>query len=266
MIKLCERAGALGRPVAEMGVYMSHTAQVSGGADFSQFGETETVELSKLQRYASGALARSWAAIPHVTHHDEIDVTGLEALRKKTNTGLDKAHKITPVVILIKALADALAAFPQFNASLGSRPGELVLKKYFNIGVAVDTSQGLLVPVVRDVDRKGFGELAGEISELAERARKKGLPMADMSGGCMTLTSLGHIGGTGFTPIINLPEVAILGVTSMQERPFPGPDGDVRWHKVLPVSLSYDHRVINGADAARFVRHLGSYLASLDSL
>jgi pyruvate dehydrogenase E2 component (dihydrolipoamide acetyltransferase) len=158
-------------------------------------------------------------------------------------------------------LADALKQFPQFNASLDPKAGELVLKKYVHIGVAVDTPGGLLVPVIQNCDTKSVAEIATEVQVMSEKARAKGLGMAEMSGGCITLTSLGHIGGTGFTPIVNAPEVAILGVTRARPVATPGPEGQVVWRQMLPLSLSYDHRVINGADAARFVRFVADRLA-----
>ena len=166
--------------------------------------------------------------------------------------------------LLVKALADGLAAFPQFNASLDPASATLTLKKYVHVGVAVDTPGGLLVPVIRDCDRKSVTQIAEEIVALSEKARTKGLSMAEMSGGCITLTSLGHIGGTGFTPIVNAPEVAILGVTRARPVPVPAGDGGIAWRQMLPLSLSYDHRVINGADAARFCRFIADRLASAE--
>jgi pyruvate dehydrogenase E2 component (dihydrolipoamide acetyltransferase) len=165
------------------------------------------------------------------------------------------------VPLLVKILADGLREFPQFNTAIDPAAGTLVLKKYINIGVAVDTQGGLLVPVIRSADSKTLDEIAAEITALSEKARSKGLPMGDMSGGCITLTSLGHIGGTSFTPIVNAPEVAILGVTRARMVATPGPAGEVVWRQILPLSLSYDHRVINGADAARFVRFIAQRLA-----
>jgi pyruvate dehydrogenase E2 component (dihydrolipoamide acetyltransferase) len=232
--------------------------------DFSAFGEVETRPLGKMQKIIAAFLGRNWVAIPHVTHNDEADITALEEARKAFNaTG---GAKLTMVPLLVKALADGLAAFPQFNASLEPASGTLTLKKYVHVGVAVDSPGGLLVPVIRDCDRKSAVGIAEEIATLSEKARTKGLPMAEMSGGCMTLTSLGHIGGTSFTPIVNAPEVAILGVAKAKPVPLPGPDGGIVWRTMLPLSLSYDHRVINGADAARFCRFLADRLASPDLL
>jgi len=228
--------------------------------DFAEFGSVEVRKLGKIQRLVGSFLGRNWVAIPHVTHQDEADVTALEARRSAHNKA--GGDKLTIVPLLVKALADALAAFPQFNASYDAKTGELTLKKYVHVGVAVDTPNGLLVPVIRDSDRKSLDEIAREIESVAAKARTKGLSVAEMSGGCITLTSLGHIGGTAFTPIINAPEVAILGVTRARTVAQPGASGArVVWLQMLPLSLSYDHRVINGADAARFVRFLIDRLA-----
>ncbi|MBB6253298.1 2-oxo acid dehydrogenase subunit E2 [Nitrospirillum iridis] len=227
--------------------------------DHAAFGPVERRPLSRVQQLTGGFLARNWVAIPHVTHNDEADVTALEAARTSWNRD-HPDRKLTLLVPLIKAVAAALAAHPQFNASIENGGKALIFKKYVHIGVAVDTPGGLFVPVIRDCDRKPVTEIAAELSTLSERARTKGLPMADMSGGCFTVTSLGHIGGTTFTPIINAPEVAILGLTRLIDRPAPGEGGAVIWRRMLPLSLSYDHRVINGADAARFTRHVANTL------
>lgn len=228
-------------------------------ADFAAFGPVETRKLSKIQRLVGAFLGRNWVAIPHVTHQDDADVTAMEARRLAHNAA--GGTRLTPVPLLVKAMASALAAYPQFNASLDGGREALVLKRYVHIGVAVDTPNGLLVPVIRDCDQKSVAEIAAEIVALSDKARTKGLAMSEMSGGCMTLTSLGHIGGTGFTPIINAPEVAILGVTRARAVAAPDDQGGVAWRQMLPLSLSYDHRVINGADAARFVRHVAESLA-----
>jgi pyruvate dehydrogenase E2 component (dihydrolipoamide acetyltransferase) len=227
--------------------------------DFAEFGGIELRKLSKVQRLVGAFLGRNWVAIPHVTHHDAADITEFEERRRARNE--KGGVKITLVPLLMKAMVAALRQFPQFNASLDLAGGNLVIKSYVNIGVAVDTPGGLLVPVVRDCDRKGLDEIAAEVAALSEKARTKGLSMPEMSGGCITLTSLGHIGGTGFTPIINAPEVAILGVTRAAPVARPAADGGVAWRQMLPLSLSYDHRVINGADAARFCRFLAERLA-----
>jgi pyruvate dehydrogenase E2 component (dihydrolipoamide acetyltransferase) len=230
--------------------------------DFSVHGAVEVKKLSRIQKLVGSFLGRNWVTIPHVTHNDDADVTDFEQRRKDFNA--KGGTKLTPVPVLVKVLADGLKEFPQFNASLSPADGTLVLKKYVNIGVAVDTPGGLLVPVIRNADAKSLSEIAVEIGELSEKARTKGLPMSEMSGGCITLTSLGHIGGTSFTPIVNAPEVAILGVTRARMVATPGPNQEVVWRQMLPLSLSYDHRVINGADAARFVRFLVRRLADPD--
>jgi pyruvate dehydrogenase E2 component (dihydrolipoamide acetyltransferase) len=225
--------------------------------DFSEFGETETVPLSRIQALTSAYLSRNSVMIPHVTHHDEVDITALDERRKTLAT--PQGGKVTLLPFMIKAVATLLREFPNFNASLDGS-GQLVRKKYFHVGVAVDTPAGLLVPVLRDCDRKGVLEIADEIAALSTRAREKGLPMKDMVGGCMTISSLGHIGGTAFTPIINAPEVAILGLTRARWQPQRGEGDGIAWRLMQPVSLSYDHRVINGADAARFAAALAGQL------
>jgi pyruvate dehydrogenase E2 component (dihydrolipoamide acetyltransferase) len=226
--------------------------------DFSQFGAVETLDLSRNQLYAGAFLGRNWAQIPHVTHHDEACIDELH--RHRCLLAEQLGRKLTSLPFLIKALVNALKAFPQFNASLAPNGKQLVLKQYFHIGVAVETPQGLLVPVIRDADQKSIVELADELAEKAARARDRGLPIGEMSGGCMTISSLGSIGGTGFTPIINAPELAILGITCEFER-LVMVEGQVQVRHLLPLSLSYDHRVINGADAARFCRYLAAQLA-----
>ncbi|WP_084169974.1 2-oxo acid dehydrogenase subunit E2 [Paraburkholderia ferrariae] len=231
--------------------------------DHGQFGVIQRKPLSKIQRLVASFLARNWVMIPHVTHQDEADVSQLEARRKAHN--VDGAVRLTLVPVIVKTLAMALREFPQFNASLDDK-GELVLKSYIHIGVAVDTPGGLLVPVIRDCDAKSVTQIATELAELSSKAKSKGLPMDQMSGGCMTVTSLGHIGGTGFTPIVNAPEVAILGVTRTRETAVRDIDGNLSWRQMLPLSLSYDHRVINGVDAARFVRFIAERLETEDFL
>jgi pyruvate dehydrogenase E2 component (dihydrolipoamide acetyltransferase) len=221
------------------------------------FGPIESAPLSRFQKVVGQRLSDSWTQIPHVTHHDDVDVTTLEAYRK----GLAPSPKISPVIFLAKALAAALAQFPNFNACLSEDGGTLIRRNYCNVGIAVDGPLGLLVPVLRDVDKKDIGTLSEELSAFIDRARSKGLPIDDMMGASMTITSLGGIGGTAFTPIINHPEVAILGVT--RSRMVPVWDGSAFQPRLLmPLSLSYDHRVINGADAARFVRFIGERLDS----
>jgi pyruvate dehydrogenase E2 component (dihydrolipoamide acetyltransferase) len=233
--------------------------------DFAAFGPVERVALPRVQKLGAAFLARNWVSIPHVTHHDEADITGLEVVR----TALGAQHpdrKITPLAFIVKAAVAALRAHPKANASLDAAAGQLVLKKYFHIGIAVDTPSGLLVGVIRDCDRKGLPEIAAEIAAVSQKAREKGLSLAEMSGGCFTVSSLGAIGGTAFTPIVNAPEVAILGVVKSQWKPTRGPDDSLKWRLMLPLSLSYDHRVLNGADAARFVRSLADALAEPETL
>jgi len=225
--------------------------------DFSQFGEFELAELSRHQQYAGAFLARNWAQIPHVTHNDEASVDALNQFRR--DYGREIGRKLTPLPFLVRALVNTLKAFPVFNSSISPDGKQLVMKQYFNIGVAVETEKGLLVPVIRDADSKSLGELTDELIDKAGRARSKGLPIGEMSGGCMTISSLGSIGGTSFTPIINAPEVAILGVTSEFER-LAMVDGQIVNRHFIPLSLSYDHRVINGAAAARFCRFYANQL------
>ena len=221
--------------------------------DFSEFGEVENEPLSRIQSLTASFLHRNWVSIPHVTHNDEVDITELESHRKKLAA---EGVKITPLAFQLKAVVAALKEFPRVNASLDGSGKNLILKKYFHIGIAVDTPAGLLVPVIRDCDKKSIEELAQEIRAISEKARTKGLTMAEMSGGCFTISALGGIGGTSFTPIINAPEVAILGVTRTRWQPDRGENDELVWRQMMPVSLSYDHRVINGADAARFCRYL----------
>ncbi|AOS16388.1 dihydrolipoyllysine-residue acetyltransferase [Xanthomonas oryzae] len=231
--------------------------------DFSKFGETETQPLSRIKKISGANLARNWAMIPHVTQFESADITDLEALRVALNKENEKAGiKLTMLAFLVKASAAALKTFPEFNASLDAAGENLTLKKYINIGFAADTPNGLVVPVIRDVDRKGVLQIAQESGELAKKARDGKLGPADMSGGCFSISSLGGIGGTAFTPIINAPEVAILGVSKSAMQPV--------WNGkefvpklMLPLSLSYDHRVIDGALAARFTTYLSQVLADM---
>ena len=232
--------------------------------DFAKFGAVETLPLGKIKRATGANLARNWALIPHVTQHDAADITEMEAFRKQLG-GEHKDIKITPLVFLIKAAVAALQAFPNFNASLNAAGDTLTLKKYFHIGIAVDTPEGLVVPVLRDCERKGLLELARELGEISIKARDKKLTPADMSGGCFSISSLGGIGGTAFTPIINAPEVAILGVSKSALQPvWNGSAFEPRL--LLPLSLSYDHRVIDGAAAARFSAFLARTLGDLRRL
>lgn len=232
-------------------------------ADYAQFGPVERAPLGKIQRLTARFLGRNYLAIPHVTQQDEVDVTAFEDRRLAWNEAHPDA-KVTPMAPLAKAVVAALKAYPKFNTSLEPDGVTLVRKGYYNVGVAIDAPQGLLVGVVRDADAKSLAEIGREIVALADKARGRGLSMDDTSGGSMTISSLGHIGGTGFTPIINAPEVAVLGVSRVQLRPAPGEGGGVLWRKMLPLSLSYDHRVINGADAARFVIAVGEALGAIE--
>jgi len=231
--------------------------------DFTKFGKVSTKPLSRIQKISAGHLHRNWVSIPHVTQHDEADITDMEAFRKSQSAEAEKqGFKLTPLVFLIKASVASLKKFPQFNASLDATGENLILKCYFNIGIAVDTSEGLVVPVLRDCDRKGIMELARELADISAVARDQKLKPQDIQGGCFSISSLGGIGGTAFTPIINAPEVAILGVSRSVIRPVW--DGKAFQPRLmLPLSLSYDHRVIDGATAARFTRFLASQLEDL---
>ncbi len=231
--------------------------------DFSKFGETEPQPLSRIKKISGANLARNWAMIPHVTQFESADITDLEALRVALNKENEKAGiKLTMLAFLVKASAAALKKFPEFNASLDAAGENLTLKKYFHIGFAADTPNGLVVPVIRDVDKKGVLQIAQESGELAKKARDGKLGPADMSGGCFSISSLGGIGGTAFTPIINAPEVAILGVSKSAMQPvWNGKDFAPKL--MLPLSLSYDHRVIDGALAARFTTYLSQVLADM---
>jgi pyruvate dehydrogenase E2 component (dihydrolipoamide acetyltransferase) len=231
--------------------------------DFSKFGETETVALSRIKKLSGANLARNWAMIPHVTQHDDADITELEALRVALNKENEKSGmKLTMLAFLMKASVAALKKYPDFNASLDASGENLTLKKYFHIGFAADTPNGLVVPVVRDCDKKGVLQIAKETGELAAKARDGKLGPAEMSGGCFSISSLGGIGGTSFTPIVNAPEVAILGVSKSATKPvWDGKQFVPRL--LLPLSLSYDHRVIDGAAAARFTAYLAQLLADL---
>jgi pyruvate dehydrogenase E2 component (dihydrolipoamide acetyltransferase) len=231
--------------------------------DFSKFCEIETRPLSKIKKISGANLARNWAMIPHVTQHDDADITDLEALRVALNKEHEKAGiKFTMLAFIIKAVAAALKKYPDFNASLDASGENLILKKYFHVGFAADTPNGLVVPVLKNADQKGLVEIAQETSELAKKARDGKLGPADMSGGCFSISSLGGIGGTAFTPIVNAPEVAILGVSKSSIKPVW--DGKAFAPRLLlPLSLSYDHRVIDGAAAARFTAFLAQLLADM---
>ncbi|MCW9709616.1 pyruvate dehydrogenase complex dihydrolipoyllysine-residue acetyltransferase [Avibacterium sp. 21-586] len=236
--------------------------------DFSKFGEVEQVELGRIQKISGANLHRNWVMIPHVTQWDKADITGLEQFRKEQNVLAEKQKldvKITPLVFIMKAVAKALEAYPRFNSSLSEDAQSLILKKYINIGVAVDTPNGLVVPVFKDVNKKGIIELSRELAEISKKARAGKLTASDMQGGCFTISSLGGIGGTQFTPIVNAPEVAILGVSKSEMTPvWNGKEFTPRL--MLPLSLSYDHRVIDGADGARFITFINGVLSDLRRL
>lgn len=234
--------------------------------DFSQFGEVERESMSRMMAATATNMQRSWLNVPHVTQFDDADITDMEDFRKAQKAaGEKKGVKMTPLPFLLKACATALAELPQFNVSLDMERKEVVRKKYIHIGIAVDTPHGLMVPVIRDVDKKGLWELAAESAELAQKARDKQLKPAEMQGACFTITSLGGIGGTAFTPIVNTPEVAILGVSKAAMKPVW--DGKAFQPRLmLPLSLSYDHRAVNGADAARFTALLSQLLGDIRTL
>ena len=246
----------------------------SGGAalpalpevDFAKFGEVEVAPLSRIRAAGAQNLHRSWLNLPHVSQHDEVDVTNLEALRTSLKPeAAERQVSLSPLPFIVKACCLALQAFPTFNASLDRATANFILKRYYNIGIAVDTEQGLVVPVVKGVDGKGVWQLAAEIADLAAKARNQRLALNAMQGGTFSVSSLGAIGGTGFTPIINAPEVAILGVGRLATKPVWDEDA-FRPRKMLPLSLSYDHRAINGAEAGRFMAHLAELLATPQGL
>lgn len=255
-------------------VVAAGTASAAGGSalpelpeiDFSAWGQVERQELSRINRVSAANLHRAWLHIPHVTQFDEADVTELEAFRKAEAATLkDKGVRLTMLAFLVKASARSLQQFPRFNSSLNREGSALVMKKYYHIGIAVDTPNGLVVPVIRDADKKSVLDIAQEMQVLSVKARDKKLTPADMQGGCFSISSLGGIGGTAFTPIVNWPEVSILGVSKMLTKPHW--DGKAFVPRLmLPLSLSYDHRVIDGAEAARFITHLSQSLGDIRRL
>jgi pyruvate dehydrogenase E2 component (dihydrolipoamide acetyltransferase) len=253
----------------------NHGANFSGSAlpivklpDFSTFGDVDTTAMEKIQRITAENMQTSWLTVPHVTQFDEADITDMESFRKnQKNTGEIKGVKLTPMAFLLKACGYALGQLPQFNVSIDMQGHKVHQKKYIHIGIAVDTPNGLVVPVIRDVDKKGLWELAEECQTLAGKARDRKLKPTDMQGGCFTISSLGGLGGTAFTPIVNTPEVAILGVSKAQIKPSYEPASNSFVPRLmLPLSLSYDHRAVNGADAARFTSLLSSSLGDLRAL
>jgi pyruvate dehydrogenase E2 component (dihydrolipoamide acetyltransferase) len=266
-LALVRGSGASGRVTQEdvkafvRGQMAAGPSQAAGPAaapppDFARWGPVEAKKLDGIRRETARRMALAWAQVPHVTQHDLADITDLDAFRRQQS---GKGPKLTVTAFVLKGAAIALKQFPQFNSSLDLAGGRLVLKGYYAIGVAVDTEHGLVVPVLRDVDRKSVHVLAQELTDLAEKARQRKLTLEDMSGGTFTVTNLGGIGGTAFTPIVNWPEVAILGLSRASLQPVVR-DGQVVPRLLLPLSLSYDHRVIDGADAARFTRRLAEML------
>ena len=254
---LVGQRGGAGVPIA--GVHVAAPVEI----DFGKWGDTELTPLHRVRRVAAAQLHRSWVTVPHVTQHDEADITDLESFRHEHKAEAEaRGVKLTFLPLVVKAVTKALQEFPQFNASLDHTGEHLILKRYYHIGVAVDTEHGLVVPVVRDADRKGLYELAGELQELSARARERKLRPEHLQGGSFSISSLGGIGGGFFTPIVNHPEVAILGVSRMQWKPV-WQDDAFTPRLLLPLSLSYDHRVIDGADAARFITRLTGLLADL---
>ena len=234
--------------------------------DFSRFGEIETVDMTRLQQVGASNLHRSWLNVPHVTQFDLADISALEAFRKDQKAAAEKAGvKLTVLPFLLKACAHLLREQPNFNVALAGNGKQLIQKKYVHIGFAVDTPDGLLVPVIRDVDKKSLLQLAAEAAELADKARNKKLGADAMQGACFTISSLGHIGGTYFTPIVNSPEVAILGVSKATMQPV-WDGASFQPQLMLPLSLSYDHRAINGAAAAQFTRRLGELLGDIRTM
>lgn len=232
--------------------------------DFSKFGAIESQPLGRIKKISGAHLHRSWVTVPHVTQFDEADITDLEAFRKSLAKEAEKKGvRLTPLVFIMKAVVSALQEYPQFNASLDATGENLILKKYFHIGVAVDTPNGLMVPVIRDVDKKGIYQLSAELAEVAARTRDGKISPADMQGGCFSISSLGGIGGTQFTPIVNAPEVAILGVAKSKMQPVYQADGTFKPGLILPLALSYDHRVIDGAQGARFTNYLSQLMTDI---
>lgn len=241
------------------GLYLAPAPSI----DFSKFGEIEIKPLNKIKRLTGVNVHRAWVTIPHVTQFDEADITALEAFRKsETERSKDAGYKLTILAFVCKVVAKALAVYPQFNSSLDAKAENLIYKQYCNIGIAVETPNGLVVPVIKEVDRLSVSDIAKEMARLSAKARDKGLMPADMSGGCFTISSLGGIGGTAFTPIVNSPEVAILGLSRSSIKPI-FDEGEFKPRLMLPLSLSYDHRVIDGAEAARFTRYISDSLSDL---
>jgi pyruvate dehydrogenase E2 component (dihydrolipoamide acetyltransferase) len=257
---------ALARPAAAAGPGLGFALPPMPAVDFSKFGPVEAKPLSRIKKISGANLHRNWVAIPHVTQHDEADVTDMEAFRKQMAEEVKaQGVRVTPLAFLMKACVAALKRFPQFNASLSPEGDSLILKQYWHLGVAVDTPNGLMVPVIRDVDKKGVLQLAKELGEISAKARDGKLSPADMQGGTFSISSLGGIGGSSFTPIINAPEVAILGASRSVTKPV-WRDGEFVPRLLLPLSLSYDHRVVDGAEGARFITFLSGVLSDIRRL
>ena len=258
-VKTALKSGGNGGSASASGAVIPQVPAV----DFSQFGEIETVKLSKIQKITADNMQRNWLNVPHVTQFDDADITELEVFRKSLKLeGEKKGIKVTPVAFIIKAAAAALAANPEFNRSLAGDGENYVQKHYINIGMAVDTARGLVVPVIKDADKKGIWEISADVIAMATLAREGKLKPSDMQGGCFTISSLGAIGGNGFTPIVNSPEVGILGVSKSQMKPI-WDGSDFQPKLMLPLALSYDHRVINGGDAGRFMTYLVKVLSDI---
>ncbi len=277
---LVKGSGTKGRILKEdvqgfvKGTLSGATATGSGGisllaappVDFTKFGEIELMPLTKIKKLTAQHVHRSWMTVPQVTQFDEVDISELEAFRKsQSGEAAKKNIKLTLLSFFLKAAAVALQEFPEFNSSLASGGEELIIKKYFHIGIAVDTPDGLVVPVIRDVDQKGLFDLAEELQTVSAKAREKKLTPSDLQGGCFTISSLGGIGGTAFTPIVNAPEVAILGISRSTTKPV-FQNGKFQPRTMLPFSVSYDHRVIDGAAAARFTKFLSTVLSDIRQL
>ena len=276
-LKQVRGSGTNGRITPEDVYEFARTLMTGGGAsggavqqpelpDFTKWGEVRREEMSQVRRITAEHMARSWNIVPHVTQFEKIDITDLEELRARYEKDVEKAGgKLTLTVLIIKAVVSALKAFPQFNASLDTASGEIIYKSYYNIGIAVDTERGLLVPVLRDCDRQGIFELSAELPALAERARSGKIDVEELRGGTFTISNQGGIGGAEFTPIVNWPEVSILGIGRSRREPAVVGDS-IRPRMMMPVGLSYDHRVIDGANAARFIRRLKESLESPERL
>jgi len=260
--------GELGKPRAETAVGSGMNIAPAQIIDFSQFGKTESKPLSRIKKISGANLHRNWVTAPHVTQFDEADITDLEDFRKSMLKDAEKRDvKLTLLAFLMKAAVNALRTYPTFNSSLSPNGDELIMKQYFHIGFAVDTPDGLVVPVIRDVNQKDVLDIARELGEMSARARERKLKIDEMQGGCFTISSLGGVGGTAFTPIINCPEVAILGVSRSSMQPvYNAKTNSFEPRLILPLSLSYDHRVIDGADGARFTSHLRMVLSDVRRL